>query len=365
MRVLYVSPSYTVHDRRFIAALAGSGHDVIHARFGGPTPESRPLPPGAREAAWPGRQAAVASPADVPAVMRDFVRLVADVAPDVIQAGPVQTAGLMAALTGFHPLVIQSWGSDMLVDADRDAAWGWATDYALRRMDALVCDCDAVRNKVARTRALPDDRVAQFPWGIDLREFRPPDPPRPAPAGAASVSVLSLRAWEPHYGVEVLLRGFAIARKRDARLRLTLAGDGSLGHAIHRFIADHGLDGCVATPGRVPNDQLPDVYRAADVYASCAFSDGSSVSLIEALATGLPAVVTDVESNREWIAHGDNGWLAPAGDADAVAQCLSAACGLDAERRMRIAAANRGIAEARADWAANARRLLDLISRLT
>lgn len=365
MRVLYVSPSYTVHDRRFIAALADFGHDVIHARFGGTTPEGRSLPAGAREAAWAGRDVVVTSPADVPALMRGFERLVAETAPDVIQAGPVQTAGLMAALSGFRPLVLQSWGSDILVDADRDPTWGWATDYALRHMDGLVCDCDAVRRKVERTRVLHGDCVAQFPWGINLREFTPPRPPRPAPAGATSVTVLSLRSWEPHYGIEVLLRGFALARERDARLRLTLAGDGTLGRAIHRFIAENGLAECVATPGRVPNHVLPDVYRASDVYASCAFNDGSSVSLIEALATGLPAVVTDVESNAEWITHGENGWLAPAGDASAVAQCLLAACSLDAERRARLSATNRGIAEARADWDVNARRLLDLITRLT
>ena len=51
-------------------------------------------------------------------------------------------------------------------------------------------------------------------------------------------------------------------------------------------------------------------FRAADAYVSCAQSDGTSVSLLEAMATGLPAVATDIPSNREWVVDGQNGWLA-------------------------------------------------------
>ena len=56
-------------------------------------------------------------------------------------------------------------------------------------------------------------------------------------------------------------------------------------------------------------------FRAADVYLSCAHSDGTSISMVEALASGLPVVVTDLPSNREWIAPGSNGWLGRLGDA--------------------------------------------------
>ena len=49
---------------------------------------------------------------------------------------------------------------------------------------------------------------------------------------------------------------------------------------------------------------MPKWFRAADTYISCAQSDGTSVSLLEAMATGLPLIVTDIPSNREWVVEG-------------------------------------------------------------
>ena len=65
----------------------------------------------------------------------------------------------------------------------------------------------------------------------------------------------------------------------------------------------------------ISQERLPDYFRAADLYVSCSLSDGSSVSLFEAMATGLPVVVTEAPGNHEWVLTSDNGWLAAPGDA--------------------------------------------------
>ena len=52
-----------------------------------------------------------------------------------------------------------------------------------------------------------------------------------------------------------------------------------------QLVSQHGLEGAVHRPGMVPHEQLGDYFRAADLYCSCAYSDGSSVSLLEAMAT--------------------------------------------------------------------------------
>ena len=56
------------------------------------------------------------------------------------------------------------------------------------------------------------------------------------------------------------------------------------------------------------------MYRAADLYLSASHSDGSSVSLMEALGCGLPVLVSDIPGNREWVTDGEQGWLFPDGD---------------------------------------------------
>jgi glycosyltransferase involved in cell wall biosynthesis len=154
------------------------------------------------------------------------------------------------------------------------------------------------------------------------------------------------------------VEGFRRAHGREPRLRLVLAGGGSLAPEVDRWIAEAGIAHAVHRPGALGHDALPEWFRAADLYASCAESDGTSVSLLEAMATGLPVLVTDFPSNREWVAPGENGWLAPVGDARAVAEALVQAAALDAEARDAIGRRNRAVVEARADWAVNSRALL-------
>ena len=72
--------------------------------------------------------------------------------------------------------------------------------------------------------------------------------------------------------------------------------------------------------GRVSQADLPRWYRKSDLYVSPSHVDGSSVSLMEALACGLPALVSDIPANKEWVQEDRNGWLFPDGDADALAE---------------------------------------------
>jgi glycosyltransferase involved in cell wall biosynthesis len=76
------------------------------------------------------------------------------------------------------------------------------------------------------------------------------------------------------------------------------------------------------------------------------------------MATGLPAIVTDIPSNREWVVSEENGWLAPTGAAEVFADRLVRAAHTGPGKRKAIAQKNRDIAETRADWHANFKSLL-------
>jgi glycosyltransferase involved in cell wall biosynthesis len=284
-----------------------------------------------------------------------------------VHAGPVQTGGLAAALAGAHPRIVMSWGSDLLLDADRDADWAAATREALRGADGFVFDCRAVWERARAFAPISDARVALFPWGTELARFTPgPSPLRARLAGGREDAfvVLCTRSWEPVYGMDTLVEGFARAWAREPRLRLVLAGRGSLAAELEGWIRDAGVQDAVLCPGPVSHDELPGWFRAADLYASCAHADGSSVSLLEAMATGLPVLVTDLPSNAEWVIAGRNGWLAPAGDAAAVADALRAAARTPEGDRAAMGARNRRVVEARADWPRVARPLLELYDGL-
>jgi glycosyltransferase involved in cell wall biosynthesis len=256
-----------------------------------------------------------------------------------------------------------SWGYDLLHDAKRNAAWRWATRYTLQHSAALVGDCDTIR-QLAIAHGMPAERIVTFPWGVDLEHFTPgerwAEPVQSAPEGERPFTLLSTRSWEPIYGVETIARAFAQVARERLGLRLVMLGNGSQAGLLRQIFSRDGLlEGpgtadhpSVLLPGQAAYDDLPRFYRSADLYLAATHSDGTSISLLEAMACGSPALVSDIPGNREWITPGENGWLFPPGDAHALAQAI-----LDAvEQRSRLPDMGRSarrLAEQRADWKQN------------
>jgi L-malate glycosyltransferase len=360
LRILYFSRDFTPHDQRFLSSLAATPHKVFWLRL-----EKRrrmqqepALPPQVIQVPWRGgreefrwKQAA--------GRVWELRRLLSELKPDLVNAGPVPDVAFLAALSGFSPLVSMSWGSDLLLDVDRSRWQRLCADYALHRSSVLLGDCQAVKDKAVGMGFEPG-RVVIFPWGVDLERFcpGPADGLRAGLGWQNAFVVLSLRSWEPVYGIEVLLKGFFAAARQAPALRLLLFGGGSQEGLVRQLLAESGLEERVHLGGQVQNEALPQVYRSADLYASASHSDGSSVSLMEALACGKPALVSDIPGNREWIGPGGPGWLFPDGDLQALADGILSA----AHQRSSLGslgAAARALAEERADWRKNFQIMLD------
>jgi glycosyltransferase involved in cell wall biosynthesis len=358
MKVLYFSRDYTSHDHRFLAAMAENRIQAFYLRLErrGHTLEDRMLPVGVTPVQWEGGQ----KPFD----FQDHKRLLAslktvikNIKPDIVHAGPLQTAAWLAAQTRFHPLVTMSWGSDLLLDADSSSQMRRLTEFTLGQTDVLVGDCDTVRQK-AVSFGFPTERIVTFPWGVDLTHFSPGAGEsilRARVGWQQEFVVLHTRSWEPVYGVDVLARAFARAAQQRPELRLFLLGNGSMAAEIRRILMPVLQQ--VHFVGQVSQEKLPAYYQAADLYISASRCDGSSVSLMEALASGLPLLVSDIPGNREWLDGAEIGWLFPDGDADALAQALVQA--VDVRQQLAgIGAQARTLAEQRANWPENFKNLL-------
>ena len=365
MRVLYFSDNTSDHNRRFISELAKRGIDVWFLDLTAPELPDGWLPAGVN---WHSFERVLSGTDDL-ASLKEFVpefqKALQLLRPDLLHAGPVQSCGYIAALSGFHPLLMMSWGSDLLLNANRNMEWRNATEVALRAADGLFCDCDSVLASARNFAPFPTSQIAQFPWGIERGSFGPDGGLVKNPfLQKEKVTLLSTRSWEPVYGIEVLIASFRLALNQDTRLRLVLLGDGSLANWVRRFVDQNGLTEAVLMPGVIPRPDLPSWFRSVAGYISCAISDGTSVSLLEAMATGLPVVVTDIPSNREWIIEGKNGWLAPSGSPEAFADCILRVTSLTLEERVAISDRNRSVVVERADWGRNFPRLLHLYQRL-
>ena len=143
---------------------------------------------------------------------------------------------------------------------------------------------------------------------------------------------------------------------------MTLLGGGSQGARIRQILHNGGVLDRAIFGGQISQNELPRWYHWADVYISPSHVDGSSVSLMEALACGLPCLVSDIPANKEWVTEGENGWLFSDGDADALAAKILQA--MDQRKSLpEIGNAARTVAEERADWKKNSAKLMQAYQR--
>jgi len=244
-----------------------------------------------------------------------------------------------------------SWGFDLQEDAQRSLWWRAITGYTLRRSTFFTCDAQVTASLAAKY-GISGDRMSVFPWGVDLQHFTPAAARIEPQDAAKRFVVLCNRSWEPRYGVDCVARAFALAARRVPDMILVLLGGGSEAGNIKNALTGAGLSERVEFGGYVSQEELPHWYRKADVYVSASHVDGSSVSLMEALACGTPALVSDIPANREWVEDEGNGWLFRDGDAEALADRLVEISGRRAELE-GFARRARETAEKKADWASN------------
>jgi glycosyltransferase involved in cell wall biosynthesis len=292
---------------------------------------------------------------DVPRLALDLKRVIRIIKPDLIHAGPIQTCAFLVALAGFRPLFTMSWGFDLMEDVHKNRWMEWITGYTMKRTTFFTSDANVTRDKAVEYGMNPD-RTVVFPWGVDLAHFTPNTDHWSLKTD--HFVLFCNRSWEPRYGVDVLAKAFVKVARQNENISLILLGGGSQGHVIRGILQNGGVMDRVTFGGQVSQRDLPNWYHDADIYISPSHVDGSSVSLMEALACGLPCLVSDIPGNREWITEGDNGWLFRDGDADHLAEKILAAIS-QREKLSEIGRAGRRSAEMRADWRKNSDVMLN------
>ena len=147
-----------------------------------------------------------------------------------------------------------------------------------------------------------------------------------------------------------------LLQRPDARL--WLVGEGPDRELLYRRISDLDLRGRVCLPGAF--DDIEDVLRAADVFLLPSHEEGMSLSLLEAMAAGLPLVASDIPGNQGLIEHRRHGLLTPPGDAPRLAESVLALLAAPAWGKQIGVAARQRVAE-RFDLSSMAKRHAELL----
>lgn len=278
-------------------------------------------------------------------------RILNNVAPYLFHIHSVGTYGLVGALTGFHPLVATAWGSDVLLAA-KSPLKRPIIKFVLRRADTITCDAYHMRDAMVNL-GVADSKIKIVYFGTDTIKFRPnldgKEIRKKLELGDGPV-ILSTRSLLPIYDVASLVRAIPRVLKDVRDVRCVIVGDGSERERLIALTEELGIASVVCFAGPVSGDEIPQYLAAADIHVSTSLSDaGLAASTAEAMACGLPVIVTDSGENRIWVKDGAGGCVLPAGDAEALADKIIYLARKPDERK-RFGAYNRRIIEERNNY---------------
>jgi glycosyltransferase involved in cell wall biosynthesis len=226
----------------------------------------------------------------------------------------------------------------------------------IQQADALVADGWAAVN----LPGMLDRTVHAVPKGVDAPLFRPEGSGRRAELGLADRRVvLSVGRFVPIKNMALLVEAAALLHQSDPRMHLLLVGEGPEEEALRYRVAHLGLNDAVTFAGYVPQEDMGQYYRAADVFALASDFDNSPNVVLEAMACGLPVVATDVGGVSEYVMAGRGGTLVERGNAAMMASVLGGWL-IDAGRSREAGVFNRQRVLERFSWRASAQRLLDV-----
>ncbi len=334
---VYATSGWGIHDERWVTALLEVGL----------TPHVVSL----------GRDAAD------PLELRQAVERAAQGGLPVL-AGPLHS--VTAHLVGLPiRLVGLSWGYDLsdLDDAGTDLSW-------LTRLDGLIVDSHANR-AIAERAGLAPDRITFLPWGVDLATFVFHGPWIDAfhlgvPPHAHLV--LSLRAHEPIYRVGDIIEAFARVPRRPGLHEdfpdpyLIIGHSGSLTGSLKQRVRDLGIADRTRFLGSVPEDDLVPLLGRAACYVTASEVDGTSVTLLQAMACGTPVIASATPGNLGWVEEGATGFTFPTGDIDTLARLIDQ---VNHHYPTDVVERARALVENEADWHANLPRLRAALVRTT
>jgi glycosyltransferase involved in cell wall biosynthesis len=265
-----------------------------------------------------------------PFCLRKLARLIRVLKPDVIHSWLFAANSYCRMVAGGRgqPAVIVS---ERCVDSWK-SGWQLALDrWQIPRTARLIGNSNSVAN-FYRQQQFPDDRIQVIPNGIELPPVRP-DPSDPKlgaevcdrraerfglPKDAKIVGFVGRLARQKQ--VMDLLWSLVLLKDADPRISLVLVGDGPERDGLERFVHESNLEEHVRFLGhRSDVDQILPLF---DVFAMTSGFEGMSNSIMEAMATGLPVVASDIAANQELVYDGVTGFLFPVGDRTACARAL-------------------------------------------
>lgn len=254
-------------------------------------------------------------------LIKKLKKIVSELNPDLIHAHQISSLAYIVPFIKFHPYALSAWGSDVLTrpynvsnKSYRSRVFSILASNTIKHADLLHCDGVKTWNAFEKLGGSSDKIVIVY-FGIDTNNFCPEKRSiefRKKMGVGKSPVIISTRKLEPLYNITTLIRAIPTVIEEIPDAQFVIGSFGYLREEIDGLAKSLQVSDNTIFTGKISYADFPYYVASSDIYVSTSLSDaGLASSTGEAMACGLPVIVTEDPDNRDWIADGVNGFVIP------------------------------------------------------
>lgn len=235
--------------------------------------------------------------------------------PDIFHAHFISSYGLIGALTNFHPFYVSVWGTDIFQFPSKNPINRKLIEFTLNRADR-ICSTSHVMGK--ETNKYTNKEISITPFGVDLNIFKPL-----AKEDKTTIQIGIVKALSDKYGISTLIQAFKLVHNKHNDTELVIVGGGPQLNDYKELSNKLNISDRVKFIGRIPNTEVPKFINKMDIFTVPSRDQESfGVAAVEAMACGVPVVVTNVGGLPEVVVEGKTGFIVPKEDPDQLAAAI-------------------------------------------
>ncbi len=247
----------------------------------------------------------------------ELKKLLKKLKPDLLNAHYATGYGLLARLSGFHPLLLSVWGSDVYDFPVKSFLHNMIVKCNLKNADAIASTSHCMAEQTKKIFRHP--YIFVTPFGIDIEKFKPGKKKIRKNILIGTVKTLSKK-----YGIDTLIKAFDLLENSTGNFKLSIYGNGSDEKRLKDMVNHLGIEQNVIFNGFIKHDFVPEALENIDIYVALSRLDSESfgVAILEASACGLPVVVSDADGLKEVVKDGITGFVVPRDNPQAAAEAI-------------------------------------------
>jgi glycosyltransferase involved in cell wall biosynthesis len=188
-------------------------------------------------------------------------------------------------------------------------------ELTLNQLSGVIVDCRYIKDALRETYFYKGE-IWQVPYGCDFFDFHDT-----AASIGPEINLVINRKWGENYGNEIVLEAISLMQER-IKIKAKFIGGGTELNRLRQKYRDLEVLGTIDYLPSLSKKQMILEFHNNWIYVSASKSDGTSISLLEAMSAGMICVTSDFASNKEWIESGVNGYTFANNSAESLAETL-------------------------------------------